>query len=200
MIVSASSIARAALMLAALGAAAPAVADSCAADDVLYMALEPMQELLGVRGETRAQFLDRNHPGWQEGAAELVSVVAAPVDQALRFWLTAPSGLTIERVDLVVESQLDFVDRDNRRTQRFGHREIARYVLDADATSEIAVPREAFREPGALLVIARVRRTDVAGAQGVLLRALPVPLASCPRRIYTHDRFSAIRLNRGGKK
>ena len=172
----------------------------CPGDEVLYMALEPVAELLGVRGESRQQFLDRVYPGWQDDQNTLIRPADVAEDASLRILLAASAGLVLERADLIVESRIDYVDRDNRRGERFGHRELARYPLPADAGGEIVVPRSAFREPGALIVALTIRRTDVAAAQAVFVRALPVDIVACPRRIYTHDRFTAIRLNRKAAK
>jgi hypothetical protein len=179
-------------------AAAAVAEEKCAPTDILYMALEPMQELLGMRGETRQQFLDRSYPGWQAASAEIVS--ASAEEAGIRVALKPPAPLALARAELIAEARVEFVEAGDRRAERVGHREIARYPLEADVSAEIVVPRSVFREPGALLVVLHLRRTDVAGAQGVMVHAVPVEATSCPRRVYTHDRFSAIRLNRAGKK
>lgn len=191
------------ILLLTLGAtllSGRAVADSCTAGTPIYMALEPVKALVGFNGETRTQYLDRLYPGWQDDTQQIVRGVAPIGDEAMRIALVAPTGLVLERADVVVESAFDYVDRDGRVRQQVGHREIARYPLAADAASEIAVPKSAFRESGSLLVVLTLRRADVAGARGIAVGALPVELNHCPRRVYTHDRFAAIRLNRGKAK
>lgn len=177
-----------------------AAEQSCGSGDVLFMAIEPVKELVGFNGETRAQYLDKWYPGWQQDSQQVIRGVAPTGDEAIRVSLTTPTGLTLERADVIVESAFDYVDRDNRRTQRVGHREIARYPLAVDVTSEIVVPKSALREPGAILVVVTVRRTDPAGALGAMVGVLPVEFSVCPRRAYTHDRFTAIRLNRDKAK
>jgi hypothetical protein len=187
----------AALVLLPSARAAPV----CAPGDVLYMAIQPVQELVGYSGETRQQLLDRRYPGWQADTEQLVRRLPPTGDEALRVALTAPAGLVLERADIIVEASFEYIDRDNRRQQLVGHREIARYPIAADdARAEIAVPRSVFREPGALLVVVTARRADVAGARHVSVAAVPVDLSLCPRHIYTHDRSTAIRLNRGNAR
>jgi hypothetical protein len=170
----------------------------CAPGEVLYMALQPMQELLGYRGETRQQFLDRLYPGWQEDKEQRVRTAPATGEAALRVVLAAPPEVVIERADIIVEASFEYVDRDERRRELVGHRVIARYPLEAgDARAEIAVPKSVVREPGALLVAITTRPADGAAARSISIAAVPLDLSRCPRHIYTHDRFTAVRLNRG---
>ena len=187
------------ILLAMLGAtllSGRAVAGSCPAGAPIYMALEPVKELVGFNGETRAQYLDRLYPGWQDDKEQIVRGVAPTGEEAIRIALANPAGLVLERADIVVESAFDYVDRDGRTRQQAGHREIARYPLAADAASEIAVPKSVFRESGSLLVVVTLLRAD---ARGIMVGVLPVELNLCPRRVYTHDRFTAIRLNHDNK-
>jgi hypothetical protein len=189
--------------LAAVLAVWPAAnaAPACAPGDVLYMALQPVQELVGYNAETRQQFLDRLYPGWQEDKEGLVRTVPSTGDEALRIALAASPEMTIERTDLIVEASFEYVDRDERRRELVGHRVIARYLLEAgDAQAEIAVPTSVVREPGALLVAVTTRPTDGAAARSISIAAVPLELSRCPRHIYTHDRFTAVRFNRALSK
>lgn len=174
-----------------------AAAQDCSPDEVLYMALEPVKNLVGFSGETRRQYLDRRYAGWQPDGTQLVRSVPPKGEEAIRISLTAPDGGLIEQADLFVESKFEYVDGGDRQVERVGHREIGRYPLALNATVEIAVPKNAFRESGALLVAVTLHH---AGERRVVVADLPVELTLCPRRIYTHDRFSAIRLNRGHAK
>jgi hypothetical protein len=184
-----------------LGTMSAAPAAECAPDEVLYMAIEPMRAPLNLRGEQRRQYLDRIYGAWHEdGQVQLAAVPVKNESEAIRMIVTPAAGWVLERIDVHVEVRIDYLDASNRRTELFGHRELARYPLDADVAAEIAVPRSAIHERGSVLVIVTLRGTDGAGAPTRTARALPVDPGHCPRRVYTHDRFTAIRLNRDKAK
>jgi len=188
--------------VAALILGRSAAATACAPDDALYIAIDAVRESLGVKGESRKRYLDRVYGRWQEDTQEIIrSDVSFGKDgEAVRIVPVALADAVLERVDIVVESRLDYLDKGDRRTEVYGHREIGRYQLATGATNEIAVPKSVFREPGALLVAVTVRYPGGGGEHDVIVQVLPMQLSFCPRRVYVYDRFTAIRMNRGHGK
>lgn len=182
---------------------AAVAAESCAPDDVLYISIETVREPLGIQGEDRKQYLDRVYGQWQEDSQEIVRLADATGADTdpLRITLALPATLAAERADVVVESRLDYLDQANARQEIYGYREVARYPLAVDAASaEIAVPRSVFREPSSLLVAVTARARDGSATRAVVVHPLAVTTNFCPRRVYTRDRFTAIRLNNRARK
>ncbi len=186
------------LMLATgvLRAEAPDTAPACDAPTTVHIPIEVVTAPLGLRGETRAQYLDRRYGAgaWQAAAEDLIAL--SPEPEALRLRLPALAGVRFEGIDIVAEAQLDYLDAHGRRSMRTGHREIGSYPLALDASSELTVPRDVMRESGALLVIVTLRRAPDFAVPERHVSLTPVTRAGCERRIYVPDRASAIRLNR----
>lgn len=174
----------------------PDAAPACDAPSTVHIPVEAVTVPLGLRGETRAQYLDRRYGtgAWQAAAEGLVALSSEP--GSLRLRLPAQAGVRFERIDIVAEAQLDYLDAQRRHSMRTGHREIGSYPLAPDAGSELTVPRDVMRESGALLVIVTVRRAPDFAVPEQHVSATPVTRAGCERRIYVPDRASAIRLNR----
>lgn len=172
-------------------------AETCAPGDVLYIAVDPVREPLGLREESRAQYLQRVYGEGVTSDNAVIQFVPPPSDSedVVHVQVTAPAETALERADFIVESRIDFIDGAGQRTERFGHREIGRYALQSDGRNEISVPRTVLREPGALLVVVTMR-TKSEDRRKTVADAYPVDLPACPHRVYTQDRFTAIRLNR----
>lgn len=179
-----------------LRAESPAAAPECVAPSTVHIPVETVAAPLGVRGETRAQYLDRRYGAgrWRTAAEGLV--VPGPGPESLRLQLPATAGLRFERIDIVAEAQLDYLDAQGRPSLRTGHREIGSYSLPPDAASTLTVPLEVMRESGALLAIVTLQRAPDLAAAEVQVAAVPVTRDGCERRVYVPDRASAIRLNR----
>jgi hypothetical protein len=172
-------------------------APSCDSPSTVHIPIEVVTAPLGLRGETRAQYLDRRYGAgaWQAAAGGLVALSAGPESLQLRF--PAQAAIRFERIDIVAEAQLDYLDAHGRRSMRTGHREIGSYPLAPDAASgNLTVPLDVMRESGALLVIVTLRRAPDFAAPEPHVSAAPVTRSGCERRIYVPDRASAIRLNR----
>lgn len=178
-------------------AAEPDAARPCATPSTVYIPTEVVTAPLGVRGETRAEYLARRYGAWRPAGEELPALASPAGDaHSLPVHLPARPGVRYERIDIVAEARLDYLDADGRHGERYGHREIGSYALAADANSALEVPLDVMRENGALLVIVTLRRvTDFAAAE-VQVAAVPVIRNGCERRVYVPDRASAIRLNR----
>lgn len=177
----------------------PAAAQPCAAPRPVHIPIEVVKEPLGMRGETRAEYLNRRYGAgaWQVAAAALMTLAAADDrPESLRLRLPARAGVRFERVDIVAESQLDYLDVQGRPSRRYGHRDIGSYPLAPDASSELAVPVSVMRESGAVLAIVTLRRAPEFAVVEVYVSAVVVNRQGCERRIYVPDRASAIRLNR----
>lgn len=174
----------------------PEAAPACDAPSTVHIPIEAVTAPLGVCGETRAQYLDRRYGAgaWQAAADGLIAL--SPEPEALRLRLPAQADIRFERIDIVAEAQLDYLDARGRHSTRTGHREIGGYALAPDAGSELAVPLAVMRESGELLVIVTLRRAPDFAAPERHVSATPVTRAGCERRIYVPDRASAIRLNR----
>jgi hypothetical protein len=181
---------------AAGAAQPPETAPACDAPPTVHIPIEAVAAPLGVRGESRAQYLDRRYGAgrWQAATEGLITLT--PGAESLRLQLPPPAGLRVERIDIVAEAQLDYLDARGGHALRTGHREIGSYPLPPDAASALTVPLAVMRESGALLAIVTVRRApDFAVAEQRVAEA-PVRLPGCERRIYVPDRTTAIRLNR----
>jgi hypothetical protein len=183
---------RGAFALAALFVCAPPAHAACSDTNTVYLPVETGRVVLGLRGRTRAQYLDHRYGAghWQVGDHDFIRL-AAP-DAPLRVTIAVDEKLTVESVDLIVEARVDYLDASSRRSAIYGHRELASYRLTASSDNELSVPISVFKEPGALLVAVHVVS---AGATMVQVRELPVGPNSCERHVYVEDRFTAIRLN-----
>ena len=187
--------------LLAIGVAlaqAPDAAPLCDSPSTVHIPVEVVTAPLGLRGETRAQYLDRRYGAgaWQAAAEGLVVPSLGP--ESLSLQLPAQAAIRFERIDIVAETQLDYLDARGRRSMRTGHREIGSYPLAPDAAGgKLTVPFDVMRESGALLAIVTLRRAPDFAAPETHVSAAPVMRAGCERRIYVPDRASAIRLNRG---
>lgn len=183
-----------ALVLAA-GAAAPAV--PCETPVSVYIPIEAVTALLGLRGETRGQYLDRRYGTWRAAEPGLLELAAPPAGAALLpVRVPRRPALRVERLDIVVEARLELIDAGGRSTWGYGHREIGGFALEPDTGAELSVPLAALREHGAVLVIATVRRAPGFDASEVQVAAVDVERPGCERRRYVPDRATAIRLNR----
>ena len=173
-----------------------ASADPCAAIARIYIPLATAVEPFGLRAETRVQFLDRvyGRGRWREGDDARRPRTASEGDgAALR--IDFPRQ-TRGEVDLVVETQIEEWEKDNLRPL-IGHRALATYMLDDTLQAHLRVPRTAFRESGALLIVVATQETSDAQAWDVY--AWPIASAACEQRIYVRDRATAIRLTREAK-
>src|SRR6266566_2799148 len=87
--------------------AAAFAAEPCAPDNVLYTSIEPMREPLGLHGEDRKQYLDRRYARWQDDDQSVIQPGATgdAKDDVLKVSVTEPDGLTLERVEVVIEAQ-----------------------------------------------------------------------------------------------
>lgn len=177
-------------------AQAPDAAPLCDSPSTVHIPIEVVTAPLGLRGESRAQYLDRRYGAgaWQTAADGLVTLSPGPESLSLR--LPAQAAIRFERIDIVAEAQLDYLDAQGRHSTRYGHREIGGYALAPDAGSELTVPRDVMRESGALLVVVTLRRAPDFAVHELHVSAAPFTRAACERRIYVPDRASAIRLNR----
>lgn len=166
----------------------------------LYIAVETAAEPLGLRGETRRQYLDRRYGAgkWRPDEDGLVRFTPpGSADVPIRVSVAAPQeGAALARADVIVEARLDFIDEAEHQTVIYGHRETASYPLTPGTDAEISVPWSLFKEPGALLVAVALTGGGEPLGPRVIVQALPVEPASCERRVYAKDRFTAIRLNR----
>jgi hypothetical protein len=174
----------------------PDAAPLCDSPSTVHIPIEVVTAPLGLRGETRAQYLDRRYGAgaWQAAADGLVAL--SPEPEALRLRLPVSAAMRFERIDIVAEAQLDYLDAQGRHSMRYGHREIGSYPLAPDASSELSVQLDVMRESGALLVVVALRRAPDFAVPELHVSATPVTRAACERRIYVPDRASAIRLNR----
>jgi hypothetical protein len=185
------------LAIGSARAAEPDAAPSCVTPSTVYIPIEVVTAPLGVRGETRAEYLARRYGAWRPAGEEL-PILETPAGDArsLPVRLPAQAGVRFERIDIVAEARLDYRDADGRRGERYGHREIGSYPLPADANGSLDVPLDVMRESGALLVIVTLRRAPDFAVPEVQVAAVPVTRDGCERRVYVPDRASAIRLNR----
>ena len=175
----------------------PDAVPACDSPSTLHIPIEVVTTPLGLRGETRAQYLDRRYGAgaWQAAAEGLVVPSLGP--ESLSLQLPAQAAIRFERIDIVAETQLDYLDARGRRSMRTGHREIGSYPLAPDAAGgKLTVPFDVMRESGALLAIVTLRRAPDFAVPERYVSAAPVMRAGCERRIYVADRASAIRLNR----
>lgn len=178
-----------------LGFVAPAAAGeskACRTPHVLHVPVETVAGPLGLRGETRAQYLDRVYGKgkWREGSAGIATVERAGA--GVNVTLREPEGVTLEYVDVVAEARLESLTKQGSPGVVTGHREIGRYALAAGARGDLSVPLSVLRESGALLVVVSARS---ASSPVVLVEALPYVPPECERRVLVPDRFTAIRLN-----
>lgn len=176
----------------------------CMDTTVLYMPVETITEQLQLRGETRAQYLDRQYGAgrWQPDSNGVVAVTPASNqnDADLQIGFHPKEGDFIERVDVTVESRLNYIDDSGRETLIYGHRELASYAIVSGTTAHLDVPGKVFQEPGALLVAVVLAGRGAPGEPAVLVHGQLVSVGSCERHVYTADRFTAIRLNRSRDK
>ncbi|HEX9626185.1 MAG TPA: hypothetical protein VGA00_04545 [Acidiferrobacterales bacterium] len=189
---------RAGAGLLAVGAglvAAPAGADAACPDRApQYLALEAVRERLDLRGESRAQYLDRRYGAgrWRSGDARRV-LIEPPGDDG-RLTLRVAPGAGVERADLIVEARLEVITAQDRRTRVYGHRDLAGYPLAGDAQATINVPLSVFQAPGALVIALHVGAEAPAAAIEVV--EWRHDARACEAPFYTEDRATAIRLNR----
>lgn len=185
-----------AVTVLALQATASVADDHCSSIAKAYIPLATAVEPFGLRAETRAQFLDRAYGRgrWREGDdAQGPRTTTDAYGAGLRVEFPAQ---TRGQVDLLVETQIEELDKGALRTL-FGHRALATYTLDADARAHLRVPRAAFRESGALLIVVAAPAANDARVWHVY--AWPIASGACEQRIYVRDRATAIRLTREAK-
>ena len=179
---------------------AEAATEPCAQTTVLYIPVETVSERLRLRGETRAQYLNRTYGAgrWQPDTDGVVAVEPAPAPNHgdLQVGFHPKEGESIERVDVIIEARLNYIDDSGRETLIYGHRELASYAIVSGATAHIDVPGKVFQEPGALLLVVVLNRRDTPGEFAVLVHGHLVSTEPCERHVYAADRFTAIRLNR----
>lgn len=187
---------RAIPLVALIGLAALSVrADDCAPGKPLYVPAETARTALGLKGETRADYLDRRYGtgAWHDDRENAIRI-ESPVHGAPLAVHIAPIAKAGIRIDLMVESRVEYIGTDNRTTTVLGHRPIGSYDIAANEVATLTVPRDVFRESGALIVA--MAMPGMRGARQYAVRSEAVRVADCGRRIYVEDRFSAIRLNR----
>ncbi len=193
----------AALAVAMVNLGPAFAAEPCPETKVLYIPVQSATEQFGLRGETREQYLDRTYGAgkWEPDVDSVIRIVLPPNagKEPIRVVFSADGNDAVERADVIVETRLDYIDELNRRTLLYGHRLLGSYKISPGASTEITVPLSAFNEPGALLIAAVSDRLIGSRVAGTLVHALPVGAASCEQRVYVHDRFTAIRLNRARK-
>jgi hypothetical protein len=167
----------------------------CPERHTLYVPVETVSGPLGLRGETRAQYLNRVYGKgvWREGSGG-VAVVARDGD-SVRVKLREQEGVAPERVDVIAEARLEYLATQGALRSVTGHREIGRYALATDALGNLSVPLSVLRESGALLIVVSARFASPSGPV-VLVEVWPHAIQACERRILVPDRFTAIRLNR----
>lgn len=168
---------------------------TCAEPRTLYVPIETVSTPLGIRGETRAQFLDRVYGKgkWTEGGAAGLAVVVREAEH-LRVTLQEQQGVAPEWVDIVAEAQLEYLPNQGLMRKVTGHRQIGRYQLDRDARGDLTIPLSVMRESGAVLIITLAKRASPNG-QVALVEAWQAPPEGCERRVLVPDRDTAIRLN-----
>jgi hypothetical protein len=176
---------------------------ACPAERLLYVPIETVSEPLGLRGETRAQYLDRRYGAgkWQLDENGAVVTIASPAPGAeapFEVRIVEPPGMALERAEVIVEARLLFRDHDGRLSEIHGHREAGSFRLESGADAALRVPRALFKEPGALLVAVSLAGGGDGGSPPVHVAVVPVGEAasSCQCCVYVPDRFTAIRLNR----
>ena len=183
-----------AALVLAFSASGARPANPCAPIAKVYIPLATAVEPFGLRTETRAQFLDRvyGRGRWREGdGARRPRAVTETDGAALRIDFPAQ---TRGQVDLVVEAQIEEMENNNLRPLT-GHRALATYTLGDATQAHLRVPRTAFRESGALLIV--VTAQDASDTWDVY--AWPIASGACEQRIYVRDRATAIRLMREAK-
>lgn len=175
--------------------AVSADSQACTGMRAVYLPIETVSGPLGIRGETRSQYLDRIYGKgvWREGSAGLA--VAARVGDSVHVALRGQEGVALVRVDVVAEAQLEYLTKAGVLRNIAGHREIGRYELAGDVRGDLSIPLSVLRESGAMLVIVLATRALPAG-QEVLVEAWPHTTPGCERHVLVPDRFTAIRLNR----
>ncbi len=197
-----------ALLAAGPAAAAAGAEPPCAQERLLYVPVEAVAEPLGLRGETRAQHLDRRFGAgkWKRDEAGAVVRIAPPsAAPAAPFevQISEPPGMTLVRAQVIAEARLSYRDGSGTLSEIYGYREVGDLLLTPGANTVIRVPRTVFREQGALLVA--VTLAGGGGEDGGAPPPPPVHVAAAPVReaasscvccVYVPDRFTAIRLNR----
>ena len=170
-------------------------AANCATVKPLYVPVETVRRSLGLRGQTRDQYLDSRYGdgAWRNDQEEVIRIDLAAPSEPVTIHL-APTKETKRHIDLIVEAQISYIDNDNRKTIAFGHRPIGRFPVVPGDSATLSVPRDVFRESGAIVVV--VSSSDLSSAQRYTVASANVLLADCSHRIYVEDRFTAIRLNR----
>jgi len=185
---------RAAFALAALLAFGTTLADECGATKPLYVPVETARTALGLPGESRTAYFDRRYGqgAWYEERQNAIRIDAQTHGAPIAIHV-APIPESGGRIELIVESRVAYIGKDNRPTTVTGHRSIGGYELAAGEAGNLTVPRHVFRESGALIVV--LATPGMRGARRYAVAALDVAIADCPKRIYVEDRFTAIRLN-----
>jgi hypothetical protein len=173
----------------------------CPERQTLYVPIETVAGPLGLRGETRAQYLNRVYGKgvWREGSGGVAVVVVARAGDSVRVKLREQEGVAPERVDVIAEARLDYLATQGALRSVTGHREIGRYALANDALGDLSVPLSVLRESGALLIVVSARLASPPGPV-VLVEVWPHAIQACESRILVPDRFTAIRLNRNARE
>lgn len=178
---------------------APALAHSLDCTETrspyVYVPIETVSGPLGIRGESRALYLDRVYGKgrWREGSDGLASLTAS--EEALRVALQFRGNVTLEQVDVVAEARLDYLTEQGTSRTVLGHREIGHYRIATDASGKLSIPLDVMRESGAILVILSAKHVGTAERQA-LVEAWDHVVPRCERSVLVPDRSTAIRLNR----
>jgi len=178
-----------------LASAALAQALDCTETRSLYVPIETVRGPLGIRGETRTQYLDRVYGKgrWREGSDGLAIITEG--EEVLRVELQLRGNVTLERVDVVAEARLDYLTEQGASRRVLGHREIGRYRIATDVSGNLSIPLGVMRESGAVLVILSATHVGTDERQA-LVEAWAHVVPRCERSVLVPDRFTAIRLNR----
>jgi len=196
-ICSARSLAVAAIL--AVGLVSAVAADQsagCVERHSLYIPIQTVSEPLGLRGESRAQYLDRVYGNgqWREGSNGVAAITR--VGESLEVTVRERNGVAPARVDVVAEARLAYRNERGVIGNVSGHREVGRYAVPSDARGDLSVPLKVLRESGALLIVVSANLIP-SGARMVLVEPWKYEPHDCETRVLVPDRATAIRLNRG---
>jgi len=198
---SAHSLAVTAVLAIGMGFVSPVAADQstrCVERHALYIPIETVSGPLGLRGESRAQYLDRVYGNgrWREGSNGVA--VITRVGDSLEVAVRERDGMVPARVDVVAEARLAYRNESGVLSSVSGHREVGRYAVPSDARGDLFVPLKVLRESGALLIVVSANLVP-SGARMVLVESWEYAPHDCETRVLVPDRATAIRLNRAGR-
>jgi len=168
-------------------------AEDCTNRKPLYVPVETARGALGLRGESRSQYLERRFGAWHKDRDNRIRIEVPTHGAPLTVHVAAIPESDVG-VELIVESRVPYIGSNDHQVLVTGHRSIGQYDVTANEAAVLSVPRDVFREPGALLVI--VATQGMRGARRFTVRSQDVGRIDCAPRVYAEDRFTAIRLNK----